>query len=404
MQWSRLLTPGLANLPSFRTRDAARIRTFAVIYTSDHTSHRVYAGWTLRHVDRIIAGRAEQPRIHEPAMASKQQVPEENQPIEVPPAVKKRIEERQVQERVAIGAHVVHETIRREGEEELNRTNSALAWSGLSAGLSMGFSLIAEGLIEAYLPRQPWTPLVSKLGYSVGFLIVVLGRQQLFTETTLTAVLPALTRRDAKTFLGVLRLWGIVLLANLVGTYLFALCVGKIPLFTPQIQRTLMEVSWPVAAGFGTVFMRSIFAGWLIALMVWLLPAAESARQHHYHHHLPDRPRWIQPHHCGIGEGAVPRRHRRDHLGAIFRQLLAAHFTWKYRRRRFAGRFPGARASRRWKRSRLKDRTLWPARKSSRLARANFHQCLIQSSPHRNPIPLRCTSLVRSTAITLVSI
>src|SRR5579863_122394 len=99
---------------------------------------------------------------------------------EISPAITKKIEERQVQERVAIGAHVVHETIRREGEEELCRPASALAWSGLAAGLSMGFSLVAEGLLAAGLPRASWTPLVAKLGYSVGFLIVVLGRQQLY--------------------------------------------------------------------------------------------------------------------------------------------------------------------------------------------------------------------------------
>jgi formate-nitrite transporter family protein len=200
-------------------------------------------------------------------------------PIEIPEKVKEEIEEKQVQERVAIGAHVVHETIRREGEEELNRTTSALAWSGLAAGLSMGFSLVAEGLLAAYLPHAFWTPLVSKLGYSVGFLIVVLGRQQLFTETTLTAVLPLLSRRNAKTAVAMLRLWGTVLLANLVGTYLFALCVAKIPIFSPHVQQALSEVSQGGTEGsFGVIFMRAIFAGWLIALMVWLLPAAESAR------------------------------------------------------------------------------------------------------------------------------
>ncbi|HVB59538.1 MAG TPA: formate/nitrite transporter family protein [Candidatus Acidoferrales bacterium] len=212
-------------------------------------------------------------------MALKTKKSEGTEPAEIPPIVKKRMEEKQVQERVAIGAHVVHETILREGEEELKRPPSALAWSGLAAGLSMGFSLVAEGLLASYLPNSQWRPLVSKMGYSVGFLIVVLGRQQLFTETTLTAVLPLLSRRDMKTALGVLRLWGVVLLANLVGTYLFALCVGRIPIFAPHIQQTMIEISTGATeGGFGVIFVRAIFAGWLIALMVWLLPAAETAR------------------------------------------------------------------------------------------------------------------------------
>jgi formate-nitrite transporter family protein len=208
--------------------------------------------------------------------------PTKAEPIdEVPdsPVITKKIEEKQVQERVAIGAHIVYETIRREGEDELKRSSAALAWSGLAAGLSMGFSLVAEGLLNAYLPASSWTPLLSKFGYSVGFLIVVLGRQQLYTETTLTAVLPLLSRRNVRTAASTLRLWTVVLIANLVGTYLFALCVAKIPIFPPHVQQGLMEVSKGSAeSGFGVVFVRAIFAGWLIALMVWLLPAAESAR------------------------------------------------------------------------------------------------------------------------------
>jgi formate-nitrite transporter family protein len=198
---------------------------------------------------------------------------------EISPTVIKRIEEKQVQERVSIGAHVVHETIRREGEEELKRSASALAWSGLAAGLSMGFSLVAEGLLAAHLPNSEWAPLVSKLGYCVGFLIVVLGRQQLYTEATLTAVLPLLSQRDITTGLRVLRLWGVVLLANLVGTLIFALCVGRIPILPQHTQQMLVEVSRGATGGsFGVIFVRAVFAGWLIALMVWLLPGAETSR------------------------------------------------------------------------------------------------------------------------------
>jgi len=190
-----------------------------------------------------------------------------------------RVEQKQVEERLAIGAHVVYETIRREGEEELHRTASALGWSALAAGLSMGFSFIAEGQLMAHLPDRPWRPLISRAGYCVGFLIVILGRQQLFTENTLTVVLPLLLRKDLSTLLRMLRLWAVVLSANLVGTFLFALAIAKIRVFDAHIYQCLTEIGAAhIGAGFGTVLMRAIFAGWLIALMVWLLPAAESAR------------------------------------------------------------------------------------------------------------------------------
>ncbi len=193
--------------------------------------------------------------------------------------VSTRSEIKKVEERVAIGAHIVHETIKREGEDEFKRTSSALAWSGLAAGLSMGFSLVAEALLSAYLPERNWTALISKLGYCVGFLIVVLGRQQLFTESTLTAILPLLAKRNMATALSVVRLWSVVLLANLVGTCIFAFAIARTGIFNEHTKQALASVSAPAPdSSFWVVLLRAIFAGWLIALMVWMLPAAESAK------------------------------------------------------------------------------------------------------------------------------
>lgn len=189
------------------------------------------------------------------------------------------VEEKQVEERVAIGAHVVYETIRREGEEELARPGAALAWSGLAAGLSMGFSFIAEALIQSRLPDRPWTLLISRFGYSVGFLIVVLGRQQLFTENTLTVILPLLLTKKLSVLVRVLRLWSIVLVCNLVGTFLFAFCVAHVAIFDGSVRHALTEIGAAhLGMNFWIVLVRAIFAGWLIALMVWLLPGAEHSR------------------------------------------------------------------------------------------------------------------------------
>ena len=119
-------------------------------------------------------------------------------------------------------ARVIHEIIRADGEKELERGVSALSWSALGAGLSMGFSFFTMAILRSGLPETSWSKLVSGFGYTIGFLIVVLGRQQLFTESTLTAVLPLLTRKDMKTTYQIGRLWSIVLLGNLVGTFIFA--------------------------------------------------------------------------------------------------------------------------------------------------------------------------------------
>ncbi|HYE95312.1 MAG TPA: formate/nitrite transporter family protein [Rubricoccaceae bacterium] len=181
--------------------------------------------------------------------------------------------------RSAPGGRVVYEAILIEGEEELARPSSALFWSGLAAGLSMGFSLVAQGLLQAALPGTPWRTLVAKLGYSIGFLLVILGRQQLFTENTLTPVLPLLKRKDASTAGHVLRLWGVVLAANLLGALVFALVAARTTAFDPEVRAAFVEIGRrAMEPGFATVLLRGIFAGWLIALLVWLLPYAESAR------------------------------------------------------------------------------------------------------------------------------
>jgi formate/nitrite transporter FocA (FNT family) len=198
---------------------------------------------------------------------------------DTPTPITTEIEQKQVQERVAVGANVVYEAIRLEGESELARPTAALAWSGLAAGLSMGFSLLAEGMLRARLPDRDWRPLISAFGYSVGFLIVVLGRQQLFTENTLTVILPVLLRKKWRVVLQVARLWGVVLCANLVGAFLFAYCIGHTAIFSPSVENAFASIGQGhLGAGFWTVLLRAVFAGWLIALMVWLLPGAESAR------------------------------------------------------------------------------------------------------------------------------
>jgi len=174
---------------------------------------------------------------------------------------------------------VVYKAILKEGEEELARPSSALFWSGLAAGLSMGFSMIAEGLLHAYLPDAYWRPLVAKFGYSAGFLIVILGRQQLFTENTLTPILPFLQRKAVATAGNVLRLWIIVLIANLLGALIVALVAARTNAFDPHVREAFAAIgNKAMENGFGTTLLRGIFAGWLIALMVWLLPFSETGR------------------------------------------------------------------------------------------------------------------------------
>ncbi|HZR22316.1 MAG TPA: formate/nitrite transporter family protein [Vicinamibacterales bacterium] len=185
----------------------------------------------------------------------------------------------EVHERSSPTGSVVYHAVKKEGEDELDRATTSLAWSGLAAGLSMGFSFAAEALLRTALPDVSWRPLVVKFGYSIGFLIVVLGRQQLFTENTLTVILPLLRRRDAVTVKNVLRLWAVVLVCNLIGAWTFAFAAGRSAAFDPAVRDTFAALGREsMASTIPTTLLRAVYAGWLIALMVWLLPFAETAR------------------------------------------------------------------------------------------------------------------------------
>src|SRR5690348_12026469 len=129
-------------------------------------------------------------------------------------------EREEADDRSSTTARVVHEAIRLEGTEELERPFRSIWWSGIAAGLTMGCSMLGQGLMLAHLPNAPWRELVAAFGYCLGFLFVTMGRQQLFTETTLTVMLPFLhgTHRMS----AVARYWAIVFAANIVATILFA--------------------------------------------------------------------------------------------------------------------------------------------------------------------------------------
>ena len=182
-------------------------------------------------------------------------------------------------EEESLDAATTHEVVRREAQKELDRSPSALAWSGLAAGLAMGFSLLTEAVLRSHLPDASWRPLVAKLGYPVGFLIVILGSQQLFTENTLEPMVPLLNKPTMERFVKMLRLWGIVLLANVVGTLLFALYAARTSAFDEELKAAFLAIGLEaLEPSPGTIFLKAIVAGMIIALMVWMLPAAKTAQ------------------------------------------------------------------------------------------------------------------------------
>ncbi len=186
---------------------------------------------------------------------------------------------KQVDQRSAASPKVVHEVIRAQGDEELERSFLALGLSGLAAGVAISASVLAEGAIAAALPpHAPWAGLVTSLGYTVGFVIAVLGRLQLFTETTVTAVLPVATRPTPRNLARLLRLWAIVLAANLCGTALVAWLIADGRIVSAAHREAILMVSAEALGHAPDVIVwLGMPAGFLIASIAWILPNARGS-------------------------------------------------------------------------------------------------------------------------------
>lgn len=175
----------------------------------------------------------------------------------------------------AADAKDLHRAVRQEGEEELRRPAASLFWSGLAAGIAITVSLLTEAALHTALPATPWRELIVALGYPVGFLVVILGRMQLFTESTITAMLPLVTRPSRWALARTLRLWGIVLAANLLGTAIAALAMATGALGSDAIRAAALTLSAGITElSAGRTFVNAIPAGFMIAILAWALPNA----------------------------------------------------------------------------------------------------------------------------------
>jgi formate-nitrite transporter family protein len=188
-------------------------------------------------------------------------------------------EVRDIEEMSSPRAPVIYEVVRRLGDEEMERPITSLWWSGVSAGLSISFSLLAQAILEMHLPDTPWRLLIAGFGYCVGFLMVILVRQQLFTESTITAVLPVLSKVSWQSIWGMARIWLIVLIANLTGTLFAAMFCTFTPVLPADLLAGMLKISSALLSlGWWNMAFRGVTSGFLIAAMVWMIPSAENAK------------------------------------------------------------------------------------------------------------------------------
>jgi formate/nitrite transporter FocA (FNT family) len=195
-----------------------------------------------------------------------------------PSAEMSRDDREAVSERSSGSAKVVHEVVRLQGDEELDRPIRSLLFSGFAAGLAICVSLLAEAFLHMRLPETPWRELIVSLGYTVGFVVVILGNLQLFTETTVTAVLPLATNPTLRNLVRLVRLWAAVFAANMVGTFVVALLMVNHIIISPAQLASALEVSRAILEhDFATTLLLATPAGFLIASIAWILPNARGS-------------------------------------------------------------------------------------------------------------------------------
>lgn len=175
-----------------------------------------------------------------------------------------------------LSAHEIFEKAIRNGRDEMDRTSPALAISGLAGGLTMGLTGLAVAIARTYIGDGQVQQLVSMLVYPMGFMAVIIGRAQLFTENTLYPIVVILRERKRRHITNTLRLWGVVLSANLVGAVCFALLAMLSGGVHGEIRSALVQLGGVAVQGnFATIFWSGVFGGWLIALVAWLVTAGQ---------------------------------------------------------------------------------------------------------------------------------
>ena len=185
-------------------------------------------------------------------------------------------EQEKVEENSPPAPKVVHASVSKQGDEELDRPVGSLFWSAVAAGIAIMTSLWISGALHHYAPETPWRDAIVAMGYPFGFLIVVLGRMQLFTEQTVVAILPLARKRTAHNFMRVARLWSIVFLGNVVGTAFIAALAAFAHVQGAEVLDGMLAVAGKLKAhsAFETM-MLGIPAGFIMASVAWIRSAED---------------------------------------------------------------------------------------------------------------------------------
>jgi formate/nitrite transporter FocA (FNT family) len=140
----------------------------------------------------------------------------------------------------------------------------------------IGFSFLASAFVSELVAPEHRRA-AAAAAYPLGFIFVIMARSELFTENTLVPVVPFLEHRDRDRFLKLARIWGLLLFGNLIGALAFGWALAETPVVEPTLRPALDRLAAEATSGgFGRVLYAGVFAGWLMALLAWLLGSTRS--------------------------------------------------------------------------------------------------------------------------------
>jgi formate/nitrite transporter FocA (FNT family) len=172
-------------------------------------------------------------------------------------------------------AEDIYRQVANNARQELKRSNTSLAISGFGGGAFMGLSALGTAIGVALLGTSPAAHLLACMLYPVGFIVVIIGRAQLFTENTLYPV--ALVLAEKRELWNTVRLWSIVLPANVAGALGFSLLAACTPALEPRFVDALTTLGLQgLAHPAATIFWSGVIGGWIIALAAWLVSGSHS--------------------------------------------------------------------------------------------------------------------------------
>ncbi|WP_247729290.1 formate/nitrite transporter family protein [Halovivax limisalsi] len=151
-------------------------------------------------------------------------------------------------------------------DEEVTESSRELYFSGLAAG----FAITITFLLYASVSAQTESAVVASMLYPLGFVYIIIGGYQLYTENTLPPV--ALTLERLASIPALLRHWGIVLSGNFTGGALGAVVLTWGGVFEPDATRKAIDIARKGAfeTGWWSLFFKALFAGLIVAGVVWV--------------------------------------------------------------------------------------------------------------------------------------